>query len=75
MGLSREEVKEIADRYPEVDEHDESATGCDDSWLAINNSFANLLEFSEEKENEYREYIPVSHAELEAIYTKWKNGK
>ena len=45
MGLSRKDVKEVAAAYPDVDECDDGTRGCDDSWLAINNSFLNLLEF------------------------------
>jgi hypothetical protein len=43
FGLTRAEVKDVADRYPDVEENDDEPTGNDDSWLAINNTFANLL--------------------------------
>ena len=70
MGLSREEVRKIAEDYPEVDEYDSAPGECDDSRQAINNAIVNLLEFS--KKQEWSEFVSITPGELEVIFEKWK---
>jgi len=72
FGLSRDEVRDIADRFPDIDEFDEEPTGCDDSWLAINNTFANLLGYPHGQESTWDSYISVSEDEVARIFEKWK---
>ena len=72
FGLSRSEVRAVADRYPNVDELDDSPTGCDDSWLAINNAFANLLGYPHGQEAAWQRYISASAEEVTRIFKKWK---
>lgn len=72
FGITRAEVKAVADHYPTVDEDDDEATGDDDSWIAINNSFVNLLGYPHGQEKDWRSWINVSPEEVERIFKKWK---
>jgi len=62
----------VADKYPNVDEDDDSATGNDDSWRAINNAFNNLLGYPHGKDAEWGSWIDVPPKEVERIFRKWK---
>jgi len=73
FGLTRPEVKAIADRYPDVDKEDDEPAGNDDSWLAINNTFANLLGYPHRQEPTWSSWIDVSPAEVEQIFKKWRH--
>lgn len=72
FGITRQEVKAIADRYPDVDEDDDEIAGSNDSWLAINNTFANLLGYPHRQEAAWNSWIDVSPVEVEKIFKKWR---
>jgi hypothetical protein len=72
FGLTRNEIRLIADAYPNVDECDDDAGEPDDSWLAINNTFANLIGYPHKDMSRWAEFIPISHIALKALFTKWK---
>ena len=72
FGLTREEVKEVANRFPDVDEFDDEPTGTDDSWVAINNTLLNLTDYPHGKDAEWDRYISVPPQEVVSIFKKWK---
>jgi len=72
FNLSREEVRDVAERFPNIDEFDEEPTGCDDSWLAINNTFANLVGYPRGQDQAWESHISVSREEVNRIFRKWK---
>ncbi len=72
LGLSRREVRDIADRFPDVDEYDDEPTGRDDSWLAINNTLANLVGYPQGQDEAWSSHISVSKEEVDRIWRKWK---
>ncbi len=72
FGLARTGVRAVADRYPGIDKCDEELTGNDDSWLAINNTLANLLGYPHGIEADWSFWIPVSRDGVEHIFKKWK---
>jgi hypothetical protein len=69
FGLSRTEVREVLESWPNLDEANESVV------LAINNSLNNLLGYPHALENKWSEFIPVTEQELGRIYMKWKGRK
>lgn len=71
FGVSRVEAKLVADHFPNVDEFDDSHGGNDDSWLVINNTFANLLGYPHRMEKEWAQYISVSRERVEEVFIKW----
>ena len=72
FGLSRQEVREVANRFPDVDEFDDEPTGCDDSWLAINNTMVNLVGYPHGQDRAWASHISVPQDEVNRIFTKWK---
>jgi|SRR3989338_1583981 len=67
FGLEIYELRGIADKYPNVDQHAESVK------TAINNSFNNLLGYPHHcTEKEWNEYLSVSPDELKIIFEKWR---
>lgn len=66
FGLYRNEVLPIIESLPDIDESNELTI------RAINNSINNLVGFPHNKKEYWDEYISVSPAELEKIFTKWK---
>lgn len=73
FGVTRDEAKVVADHFPKVDEFDDSYGGNDDSWLVINNTFANLLGYPHRLEKEWVRYISVSRERVEEIFIKWRS--
>ncbi len=73
IGVSVKEAELIAKNYPDVDEYDEEPTGNDDSWLFINNTFANLLGYPHGRESELEKETSVSSVQLKRIYEKWRS--
>ena len=43
-GFTLKEFEEVANNFPDVDFFDESASGCDDSALVLNNMFAFVMD-------------------------------
>lgn len=72
FGLSKSEVIEIEESFPDWDLHDEKAVGKDDSWLAINNSFAFFLNGTEEEKKILRESISFSEDFLINLIQKFE---
>jgi hypothetical protein len=72
FGLSRSEVRDVSDRYPDVDQDDDTEMGNDDSWLAINNAFSNILSYPHGQEAVWSEWISVPASEVERVYKKWR---
>src|SRR5262249_52003876 len=69
FGLSRTEVREVLESWPNLDEANESVV------LAINNSLNNLLGYPHGLQDKWSEFIPVTEQELSRIYAKWKGRK
>ena len=71
--LTREEMRYVADRYPDVDEFDEGVGGCDDSGIAIHNAFACLLGYPNVIESDWNAWIHVSLEDVNRIWCKWRS--
>ena len=70
FGLMIDELRRIADAFPDLDLEDENVR------LAINNSINNLLGYPHGCSDEvWSKYISVSEDELRKIFFKWKGGK
>ena len=70
FGLTIDELRRIADEFPNLDLEDE------DVRLAINNSIKNLLGYPHGCSQEvWSKYISVSEDELRQILFKWKGRK
>ena len=66
FGLTRNEVREISDRWPVIDEKSESIK------IAVNNSINNLLGYPIEYPERWDEYISISRETLQDIYSQWR---
>ena len=44
FGFSLKDFDVVSNKFPDVDIYDESQTGCDDSWIVLNNMFLFLLD-------------------------------
>jgi hypothetical protein len=70
FGLTMEELRAIADNFPNVD------MNAEDVKLAINNSFNNLLGYPHGcSEETWSKYISVTKKELYRLFAKWRNDK
>ncbi len=70
FGLTIDELKEIADTFPNLDLENEKVE------LVINNSINHLLGYPHGcSEEVWKKYISVSNNELEKIYLKWTSEK
>ena len=72
FGVTRSEARAVAERFPNVDEKDDGAEGCDDSWLVINNALANLLGYPHGQEPLWSHYISATPKEVQGIYDRWR---
>lgn len=72
FGVTREEARVVADNFPNVDELDSEPYGNDDSWLVINNTFANLIGYPHGMEAELYNQISVKPDQLQEIFDKWR---
>src|SRR4051794_25289381 len=66
FGVSRSDVKAVADAWPNVNEETESVS------LAINNSMNNLLGYPHGRVRDWSRYISVGPAEVGRIFRKWR---
>jgi hypothetical protein len=67
FGLKRDDVRQVLQSWPAVNEADESVV------RAINNSFNNLLGYpARNKQDVWPTFISVSGLELARIFDKWK---
>jgi hypothetical protein len=72
VGVTRQEARLVADRFPDVDEYDDEAGANDDAWLVINNSLVNLVGYPHGMEQEWRERISATPQEVQEIFTRWR---
>ncbi|MBW3624926.1 MAG: hypothetical protein KY468_16110 [Armatimonadetes bacterium] len=66
FGLDREEVKQIAEAWPDIDGTQERV------GVGINNALNNLLGYPHHKEGDWAKYISVSEDEVDRIFCKWR---
>lgn len=66
IGLSREELRQIAIAYPNVDSTRQ------DVQIAVNNSLNNLLYYPHHCEEAWAEYISVPRGIVKEIFEKWR---
>ena len=66
FGLYRNEVREISEKWPNVDTEDEMVI------LAINNSFNNLLGYPIDHPEKWNDFISVSPEQLEEVFKSWR---
>jgi hypothetical protein len=66
FGMTRSEVKEVLESWPDLDEGNESVT------RAINNAFNNLLGYPHGLRDSWSQFIPITAEDLAKIYMKWK---
>ena len=66
FGLERNEVKNVLESWPKLDESKETVQ------LAINNSLGNLLGYPHGCEKEWPEFISVSSNDVLKIFDKWR---
>ena len=69
FGLTRQEVKQITNTWPEIDDSNEEAA------LAINNAMSNLLHYPHRQEEAWRTFISVTPREVERVFQKWRHSK
>ena len=69
FGLERAEVARIIVTWPKSDQTKEAVD------IAINNSFANLLDYPIDRPQEWPQYLSVSRAELEVIFDQWRSER
>ena len=69
FGLTRDEVRDVLNSWPSLDESQESIS------VAINNSFANLLGYPHSLDDRWSQFISVPADELAKVYGKWKGHK
>jgi hypothetical protein len=70
FGPTMEELRAIADNFPNVD------MNAEDVKLAINNSFNNLLGYPHGcSEETWSKYISVTKKELYRLFAKYRNDK
>ncbi|MGA3132265.1 MAG: hypothetical protein ABSD59_15770 [Terracidiphilus sp.] len=66
FGLERNEVRNVLDSWPQLDESDEKVA------IAINNTLNNFLSYPlGEDQAAWPQFISVSRSELKAIFEKW----
>ena len=69
FGLEREEVKEIAEAWPNIESNTLKLSA------AINGAFNNLIGYPHGKWKQWGEYISISSEELELLFNKWRRLK
>ena len=67
FGLTRAEFESVETNFPNWDLHDEGTGGCDDSWLAINNTFAYFLNGSEDQKRILYDSVSFSKDEVQDL--------
>jgi hypothetical protein len=72
FGVTREEARQVAESFPDVDEYDSEPFGNDDSWLVINNTFANIVGYPHGNVVELSNYISASIEEVRELFAKWR---
>ena len=67
LGVSEEEMKQLIDQWPNVDDSSDKSLAC----LAINNALNDLLNGVGISNAEAIEKIGANREELQSIYPKW----
>ena len=66
IGVNRNEVKEIADKWPDTDLEITKTNSI------INNCFNNLIGYPIEQPNKWSAYLSVTRLQLEDIFNSWR---
>ncbi len=70
FGVTREELRDIAERWPAVDD-----VGDRQVARAINDSLNNLLGYPHREEEAWEAYIGVPRDVVRRVFRKWKDDK
>ncbi len=68
FGLSRSEVRLVAERWPDVDRSDTAVDA------AITNSMVNLLGYPHGDDEALRVHVPGGRLEIERVLTIWRSA-
>jgi hypothetical protein len=68
FGLGRNELKDILEIWPDVDESEEKVQ------IAINNTLNNLLGYPHGCEKEWHQFITASAKQVQVIFEKWRGS-
>lgn len=71
MGIEADEMRQLVERWPNVDDTNDSSAAC----LGINNALNDLLNGQGISEQEAREKIGVSRDEMRHVYKKWARAR
>lgn len=67
LGVTAETMHALLDKWPCIDDADDESDAC----RAVNNTLNDLLNGVGISDQEAKELIGVSRAEMQRIYTKW----
>jgi hypothetical protein len=67
MGVGREELRQILDAWPAVDDSCVAAP----AYLAINNSMAHMV-YGRRAQSVWSDWVDVPREEAERVFVKWK---
>jgi hypothetical protein len=68
FGLTRSEVRDIADAWPNVELRSSNV------HLAVNNSLNNLLGYPHRQDSVWSEWIPVNRRQLGELFSRLRGG-
>lgn len=66
MGIQRGELLDVVDRWPDVDDSDDTVS------LAINNSLNNLLGYPHAYHSRWDDVLSVPKSEVARVFRKWR---
>mgnify|MGYP006909079900 CR=1 FL=1 len=66
FGINRDALDKVVEDWPNVDETN------DDAFLAINNSFVNLLYYPHDSDQGWDEYNLAPRQTIEKVFHRWK---
>ena len=72
FGLSQENLRIIRDAFPNWDLYDEGAEDSDDSWLALNNTFAFIMNGTEEEKHQMRAGLSFDEPTIVSLFSKFQ---
>ena len=70
FGLTKDELTEVEESFPNWDLYDEGATGFDDSGSAVKGAFAWIMNGKEEEKEMMRKHIGQNEEFIHALYSK-----
>ena len=71
IGVSEEEMRDLLERWPNVDDADDDGCAC----LAINNALNDLLHGVGISDDEAMELTGTNRSEMYRIYRKWASAR